>query len=129
MEKRIAERQSSGMTVKAWCKQNQLCEQTYYKYLKQLRQELCDHMHAPVTHPEKSVVFQNLEVQTPFSATRPAVIIRLSSATLEAREGTSQQTIQAEPLALQSVCQATSPLPKISISLVVIQICVNPLMD
>ena len=103
-KKRIAECQSSGMTVKAWCKQNQFCEQTYYKYLKQFRQELCDHLPAPVTHPEKPVVFHKLEVQPPVPGTQAAVIIRLPSATLEVREGTSQQTIQAVLLALQSVC-------------------------
>lgn len=75
-----------------------------YKYLKQSRQELGDHLTAPVTYPEKPVVFQKIEAQTPALETQAAVIIRLSSATLEVREGTSQQTIQAVLLALQSVC-------------------------
>lgn len=103
-KKRIAECQSSGMSVKAWCKENQLCEQTYYKYLKQFRQELCDQLPVSVAQPEKPVVFQKVEVQAPVPGTQAAVIIHLPSATLEIREGTSQQTIQAVLLALQNVC-------------------------
>ena len=102
-KRRIAECQSSGMSVKAWGKENQLCEQTYYKYLKQFRQELCEQLPVPVTQPEKPVVFQKLEVQTPVPGTQAGVLIHLPSATLEVRERTSQQTIQAVLLALQSV--------------------------
>ena len=53
---------------------------------------------------EKPTVFKKLEVQTPIPDTKAAVIIRLGSATVEVNEGTSQQTIQAVLLALQSIC-------------------------
>lgn len=103
-KKRITECQASGMSVKSWCKQNGLCEQTYYKYLKQFRQELCDTLPAPVQETAKPVQFSKLEVMTPLPDTKAAVIIRLSNATLEINEGVSQQTVQAVLLALQSVC-------------------------
>ena len=34
----IKECQSSKMTVSSWCKANDICEQTYYRNLKRLRE-------------------------------------------------------------------------------------------
>lgn len=103
--KRIQECQASGVPVTHWCKQNGFCEQTYYKYLKMFREELIESL--PITvvpKEEKTVVFKKMEIQSPIPDTRPAVIIRLPNATLEINEGTSQQTVQAVLLALQSIC-------------------------
>lgn len=33
---RIAECRNSGLSVKTWCKQNQVCEQTYYRWQKRV---------------------------------------------------------------------------------------------
>ncbi len=33
---RISERRSSGQSVKIWCKENGICEQTYYKWQRKL---------------------------------------------------------------------------------------------
>ena len=101
----IKECQSSGMSVSAWCKQHDIVEQTYYKNLKKLREELVENM--PITiEPARQVptVFKKLEVATPLPNTQAAVVVRLPQATLEIAEGTSQQTIQAVLLALQTVC-------------------------
>ena len=100
----IKDCQSSGMTVSAWCKMNDICEQTYYRNLRKLREELCDNLPVPLDAVQKPVAFKRLEVATPLPDTRAAVIIRLPQATLEINEGTSQQTVQAVLLALQSVC-------------------------
>lgn len=100
----IKECQSSGMTVTAWCSLNGICEQTYYRNLKKLREELCENLPTPVDVPEMPVAFKKLEVMSPLSDTKAAVIIRLPNATLEINEGASQQTVQAVLLALQSIC-------------------------
>lgn len=50
--------------------------------------------------PEQPVAFKQLEVKTPIADTWAAAIIHLPQATLEIREETSQQTIQAVLLAL-----------------------------
>ena len=39
--------QSSKMTVAAWCKVNGICEQTYYRNLKRLREQLCETISIP----------------------------------------------------------------------------------
>lgn len=36
----ITECRTSGMSVAKWCKANGICEQTYYKNLKKLREEM-----------------------------------------------------------------------------------------
>lgn len=103
--KRIKECQASGIPVTHWCKQNGVCEPTYYKYLKKFREELIETLPVPVVPvEEKPTVFKKLEVQSPIPETKPAVIIRLQNATLEINEGASQQTVQAVLLALQSIC-------------------------
>ncbi len=103
--KRIQECQASGVPATHWCKQNDICEQTYYKYLKRFREEMIESLPLTVVpEKEKPVVFKKMEVQSPIPDTRPAVIIRLPNAILEINEGTSQQTVQAVLLALQSIC-------------------------
>lgn len=102
----ITECQASGTPVYIWCKENGICEQTYYKKLKILREQELDKLPTELTTvPEdKPAVFKKLEVTTPVPNTQAAVIIRLNGVTVEINEGTSQQTIQAVLLALQSVC-------------------------
>lgn len=100
----ITECRNSGMTVSGWCKANGIVEQTYYRNLKRLREEMIDNLPTIVEEPEKTAAFRKLEVQTPVPNTQAAVVIRIGGATVEIAEGTSQQTIQAVLLALQSVC-------------------------
>ena len=102
--KNITECQASGMSVRSWCKQNNLCEQTYYKYLRRFRQELCDSLPVPVEPPEKPVQFLKLTVQTPVPHAQAAVIIHLPNATVEVQNGVDQQTVEAVLLALKTVC-------------------------
>ena len=104
-KKIISECQSSGIPVKTWCEQNGFSEQSYYYYLKKIREDELSKLSVPVpTDNTKPAAFKKLEVQTPVPNTRAAVIIHLNGATVEINEGTSQQTIQAVLLALQSVC-------------------------
>lgn len=100
----ISECQSSGMSVRDWCKANNICEQTYYRNLRRLRQEICESLPVSVTEPEKPATFQKLEVQTPAPDLQAAVIIHLPAATIEVRNGTSQQTVEAVLLALRNIC-------------------------
>lgn len=48
----IKECQSSGMTVTAWCELNGICEQTYYRDLKKIREELCQNLPVRIPSPE-----------------------------------------------------------------------------
>ena len=101
----ISECRASGMTVKAWCKDHGIIEQTYYRNLKRLREEMLESLPASIIQDDnKLTVFKKMEVSTPVPDTKAAVIIHLGAATIEINEGTSQETIQAVLLALQVTC-------------------------
>ena len=70
----ISECQASGVPVKAWCKSNNICEQTYYRNLQKLRAKLCESFPVPLDKPEKPVEFKKLEVRTPLANAQAAVI-------------------------------------------------------
>ncbi|HHV12924.1 MAG TPA: IS66 family insertion sequence element accessory protein TnpB [Clostridiales bacterium] len=96
--------QNSGLTVKQWCEQNHVTHHAYYYWLRKLRTELCDTLPVSVDESKKPVVFKKLEVQAPISGAQAAVIIHLSSATLEIQNGADQQTVEAVLLALKNIC-------------------------
>lgn len=100
----IKECQSSGMTIRAWCKQNNIKEQTYYRNLHKLRSELCEQLPVPISEPEKAVTFKPLEVQTPVPDMKAAVIVRVGNATIEINNGASKETVEAVLLALKASC-------------------------
>lgn len=101
----IMECQQSGLPIRIWCNQHGFREQTYYYYLKKIREEELSKLPKPVPLDEtKPAVFKKPEVMTPVPDTKAAVIIRLPQATLEINDGASQETIQAVLLALQSLC-------------------------
>lgn len=103
--KLIQECQTSGMSVKSWCRQNNITESAYYYWLKQIRRKACA-QHLPAAQPEKPnpVEFAKLRVQAGTSETGVAIIIHLPSATVKVKEGTSQKTIEAVLLALKALC-------------------------
>ena len=78
----------SGLPIRTWCTQHGFCEQTYYYYLKKIREEELSKFHESVPLEETTpVVFKKLEVITPVSDTKAAVIIRLPQATFEINDG------------------------------------------
>ena len=99
----ISDCQSSGMTVTAWCKQNDICEQTYYRNLKKLREEACGSFPVPAQY-DKPAVFKQLQIQQPVSDEKTAVLIHLPYATLEVHNGAGRETLEAVLSALKSTC-------------------------
>lgn len=102
----IQDCQSSHMKVKDWCATNGVSHHAYYYWLRKLRMQEIKHLPTPVAADicESPTVFKKLEVQSPLPDAKAAVIIHLGNTTVEVNEGTSQQTIQAVLLALQSIC-------------------------
>ena len=98
-QKLILECQKSGMNVEDWCAKHDVTKHAYYYWLRKLREEACENLQAA-----KPVPFKKLEVTAPVPNTLAAIIIHLPSATVEVREGTSQQTVEAVLLALRNIC-------------------------
>ena len=84
---RIAECRSSGMSVRAWCRENEISEKTYYYWQRRLYQQLIS--------AGKRVAFAEIPrgVQTGQSSGAAAKIC-LSGATIEVYPGADAQMIQ-----------------------------------
>ena len=91
------------MTVTARCKQNDICEQTYYRSLKKLREEACGSFPVPA-QSDKPAVLKQLYLQQPVSDGKAAILIHLPSATLEVHNGACRETLEAALAALKSTC-------------------------
>ena len=102
--KLITDCQSSGLKVDDWCEKNHVSRHAYYYWLRKIRKKAYDSILPAIPKQNSAVTFAKVEVQTHKPDTVAAIIIHLSSATLEVREGTSQQTIEAVFLALKSIC-------------------------
>ncbi len=103
-EKLIIDCQSSGLNVHVWCEQNHVSRHAYYYWLRKIRKKACESVLPAIQNQNSSVAFAKVEVKTPKPNVMAPVIIHLSSATLEVREGTSQQTIETVLSALKTIC-------------------------
>ena len=102
--KLIKECQDSGLSVKSWCRQNDVKESGYYYWLKKIRKEACKQLPAVQPERQEPVEFAKLQVDTGITGNSTAVIIHLPSAKVEIKEGTDQKTIEAVLLALKAIC-------------------------
>ena len=105
----IAQYQESGMTLAAWCEQNNVCTKSYYYWLRKIRLAALENSPVPTNDlpagvPEEKISFKKLEVASPVAGMSTAVVIHLPQATIEVAQGTDQQTVEAVLLALKSVC-------------------------
>lgn len=100
----IAACQSSDMTVKVWCEQNNVCMQSYYRNLRKFREELCDALPIQTAESKERMSFKKLELAPQVNLAQSRILVHLHSATLEVQEGVSQQTVETVLLALKSVC-------------------------
>ncbi|MGE4284507.1 MAG: IS66 family insertion sequence element accessory protein TnpB [Clostridia bacterium] len=103
-EKLISDCQNSGLKIDDWCEANHVSCHAYYYWLLKIRKKACNSILPTIPKQNSSVAFAKVEVQTQQPDTMVAVIIHLPSATLEVREGTSQQTVEAVLLALKNIC-------------------------
>lgn len=82
---RISACRSSGQNVKAWCKENGICEQTYYKWQKRLFE---------IAKSQQEVQFAEV---TPVQTVRPgnvAVTIRMAGTEADIRSGADASTVE-----------------------------------
>ena len=61
----IKEARESGLSVRQWCKTNNVTEQQYYYWLKKIRKNITDQMPFEESQPENKTAFIPIEVTEP----------------------------------------------------------------
>ena len=83
---RITECRNSGQSVKSWCKENGICEQTYFRWQKQLFE---------LAKEQQEVQFAEVATPQPVHAGNVAVTIRIVGMELDIHSGADMATIEA----------------------------------
>ena len=108
----IRDREASGLSVAAWCKQNGFAQSTYFKWLHRIRLEACQSLPeiqavapVPFVKVESNEVLQ-VSAPQPLPVVQPAATIQihLLNAEITIPDGTSPRTIRAALLALKELC-------------------------
>ena len=76
---------NSGQPVKTWCKENGVCEQTYYKWFKRL---------VTMAQEQQKVQFAEVTPVLPSRSGNVAVIIRIGGAEADVCNGADAATVE-----------------------------------
>ncbi len=82
---RISECRNSGQNVKAWCKGNGICEQTYYRWQKRLLE---------LTKVQQEVQFAEVTPAQSVHADNVAVTVRIAGAEADIHSGADAATVE-----------------------------------
>ena len=96
---RISECRNSGQNVKTWCKENGICEQTYYKWQRRLFE---------IAQAQQKVSFAVVTPVQPVRSGSVAVTVRISGAEADIHSGADAVTVETVLRILKS-CRVTSP--------------------
>ena len=83
---RISECRNSGRSVKTWCKENGICEQTYYRWQKRLFE---------MTKAEQEVQFAEVTRSGAVHSGNVAVTIRVAEMEADIHSGADATTVEA----------------------------------
>lgn len=100
----IQDCQTSNLTVKAWCNQNNINIKSYYYWLRKIRLKACQSTEFQTPALKHEIVPLQFNPQLCSSSIHPAVTIHLGTASIDIAEGTSQAMIEAVLRSLQSIC-------------------------
>ncbi len=105
----VAECQSSGLTVREWCRENGIAPKTYYYRLRKVRLRAMQDMpggisSVPTVQHGNDVSFKQLEINAPSTSGSAVITLHVQNGTLEVSSGADRETIEAVLLALKTVC-------------------------
>ena len=83
---RISECRNSGQKVKAWCTENGVCEQTYYKWQRRLFE---------MTQMQQEVQFAEITAAQSVRSGNVAVTVRIAGAEADVHSGADMATVEA----------------------------------
>ena len=82
---RISECRSSGQNVKAWCRENGVCEQTYYKWQKRLFE---------IAKAQQEIQFAEVTPVQPVRSGNVAVTVCIAGAEADIHSGADAATVE-----------------------------------
>ena len=82
---RISECRSSGQNVKTWCRENGVCEQTYYKWQRRLFE---------MAQAQQEVQFTEVTPVHPSRCSNVAVTVRSAEAEADIHSGADAATVE-----------------------------------
>ena len=82
---RISECRSSGQNVKVWCKENGICEQTYYKWQRRLFE---------IAQAQQEVQFAEVTPVQPICSGNVAVTVRIAGAEADIHSGANAAMVE-----------------------------------
>lgn len=100
---------SSGLSVTQWCKENGICEQTYYKNLKKFREEALVNQELSVIPENETsaelVTHQFAPIKVLPEQTKPSgITISIGQIRIDISDGTSADTIKHTLQAVKKLC-------------------------
>ena len=90
---KISECRNSGMAVKTWCRENGVCEQTYYKWQRRLFE---------MAQAQQEVSFAEVTPVRPVTCGNVAVTVRIAGAEAEIHSGADAATVETVLRVLKS---------------------------
>jgi hypothetical protein len=109
----ISECNQSGLTVKAWCKENNIKTTSYYYWLKRIRIAACNSM-STVSEKPQQLVPLNIADMPEYTSTevnssqnqspQTAIILKINSVVIEIKNGASDNTIENTLRAISRLC-------------------------
>jgi len=94
-KKIIADCQSSGLKIDSWCEQNNISRNSYYYWLRKIREKSCQSLSTEQIPAIAESSFAKLEFHDIQNSPHSGVVIHFPSVTVEIREGTSRHTVEA----------------------------------
>ena len=82
---RIAECRNSGQKVKAWCKENGICEQTYYKWQRRLFE---------MAQMQQEIQFAEITPTQSVRCGKVAVTVRIAGTEVDIHSGADAATVE-----------------------------------
>ncbi len=82
---RISECRNSGQNVKTWCRENGVCEQTYYKWQKRLFE---------MAQAQQEIQFAEMTPVQPIRSGNVAVTVRIAGAEADIHSGADTATVE-----------------------------------
>lgn len=98
----VQECRTSGMTVKAWCLENNVNEKQFFYWQRRVREELCTSVQVPEKeHKQNPTIFAQLPIQDNHKGTpqsnlfKPDLVISIGDYRLELANQTSHELLEA----------------------------------